>query len=150
MNFKTEEMPKSRIAYMRQIGPYGANNYALMEKIKDWAKTNGLFKKYAVILGISQDNPETTPPEECRYDVCVVLSNDFEITDSAVKEAELSGGKYAVFTITHTAEAVQKAWSEVFAQLADQGYRPDVSRPILERYIPVMVENHLCEICLPV
>ena len=150
MTFKIEEIPKSRIAYMRKIGPYGANNYALMETLKDWANANGLFTKSAVILGISQDNPETTPPENCRYDVCVVLSSDFEITDFAVNESEFPGGKYAVFTIPHTAQAVQKAWSEVFSQLAVQGYLLDVSRPILERYIPAMVENHLCEICLPI
>lgn len=150
MTCKIEEIPRCRIAYMRQIGPYGANNYGLMEKLKEWAKSNGLFTKSAVILGISHDSPETTLPENCRYDVCIVVSDEFEITDSSVKETELPGGRYVVFTIPHTAEAIQKAWSEVFSQLVGQGYQLDVSRPILERYIPAMVENHLCEICLPI
>jgi len=150
MNFNIEEMPKSRIAYIRQVGPYGAGNYALMEKLKDWAKSNDLFTDSAIILGISQDDPVTTTPENCRYDACVVISDDFEITDSSVSEAELPGGRYAVFTIPHTAEAVQNAWSEVFSQLADAGCQLDVSRPILERYIPAMVKKHLCEICVPI
>lgn len=150
MTYKIEEMPISRVAYMRNIGPYGAGNYALMEKLKKWAKANGLFTKSAVIIGISQDNPETTPPENCRYDVCIVVADDYSITDTDVNEVELPGGRYAVFTIAHTAEAVRKAWREIFTQLSAQGRQPDFSRPILERYIPIMIENHLCEICVPV
>jgi DNA gyrase inhibitor GyrI len=150
MSYKIEEMSNSRIAYMRRVGPYGADNYVLMKKFKEWAKSNDLFTKSAVILGISQDNPETTPPKSCRYDVCIVVADDYVISDTDVNEAKLPGGRYAVFTIDHTAEAVQKAWGEIFTQLSVQGQRPDFSRPILERYIPAMIDKHLCEICVPV
>lgn len=60
MTYHIEEMPECRIAYMRKIGAYGVDNYALMKKLKVWAKANTLFTKSAVILGIAQDNPETT------------------------------------------------------------------------------------------
>jgi DNA gyrase inhibitor GyrI len=150
MIFKIEEMPTSRIVYMRQVGPYGANNYALMAKFKEWAGTKGLFTKSSVILGISHDNPQITPPEICRYDVCMVITDGYTIADNRVNEAKLSGGKYAVFTIPHTAEAVRKAWSEIFPQLQTRGLQLNASRPIIERYIPAMVDNHLCEICVPV
>lgn len=150
MTYQIEEMSKSRIAYMRRVGSYGAGNYALMKKFKEWAKANGLFTASAVILGISQDNPATTPPESCRYDVAIVVSEQFITTDTDVNVAELSGGRYAVFTIDHTAEAIQKAWGEIFVQLSAQGQQPDASRPILERYIPAVIDKHLCEICVPV
>lgn len=150
MTYQIEEMSKSRIAYMRRVGPYGAGNYVLMKKFKEWAKGNGLFTESANILGISQDNPTVTPPENCRYDVGIVVSEHFTTTDTDLSLAELPGGRYAVFTIDHTAEAIQKAWSEIFIQLSAQGQQPDVSRPILERYIPAMIDNHLCEICVPV
>lgn len=150
MTYQIEEMSKSRIAYMRRVGPYGGGNYALMKKFKEWAKANGLFIASAVILGISQDNPAVTPPESCRYDVGIVIPEQFTTTDTDVDVAELSGGRYAVFTIDHTAEAIQKAWGEIFVQLSAQGQQPDVSRPILERYIPAMIDKHLCEICVPV
>ena len=150
MTYQIEEMSKNRIAYMRRVGPYGADNYALMKKFKEWAKVNGLFTTSAIILGISQDNPAVTPPENCRYDVGIVVSEDFTTTDTDVDTAELPGGKYAVFTIDHTAKAIQKAWGEIFVQLSAQRQQPDVSRPILERYIPAMIDQHLCEICVPV
>lgn len=150
MTYKIEEMSKNRIAYMRRVGPYGADNYALMKKFKEWAKANGLFTTSAVILGISQDNPAVTTAENCRYDVGIVVSEDFTTTDTDVDIAELPGGKYVVFTIEHTAEAIQKAWGEIFVQLSVESQQPDVSRPILERYIPAMIDQHLCEICVPV
>mgnify|MGYP000870745675 CR=1 FL=1 len=39
---KIEEMPQSRIAYMRRTGPYGEGNYALMKKFKQWVKAKCL------------------------------------------------------------------------------------------------------------
>ena len=149
MTYKIEKLSSNRILYMRRIGPYGVGNHELMEKFKAWAIANCLFTEWAVILGISQDNPLITLPENCRYDVGVV-AEDFAVTDADVYETQLPGGKYAVFTIDHTAEAVQKAWGEIFNQLSAQGQQPDFSRPILERYIPAMIDNHLCEICVPI
>ena len=64
MTFSIEEMPKQRIAYIRHVGPYGINNKAVMEKLKEWAKSNALFKEEAIILGIAWDDVQTTPPEK--------------------------------------------------------------------------------------
>ncbi|MEH7126122.1 GyrI-like domain-containing protein [Bacillus sp. JJ1773] len=150
MNIKIEKIPAYLIAYIRQIGPYGINNVQTMEKLKEWAKSNHLFNDESIILGIAQDNPETTKPENCRYDTCIVVSNDYSVTDGYVREGNIAGGRYAVFKINHTAEAVQKAWIDIFPELSRQGYQFDEARPILERYVVKMVKNHLCEICVPI
>lgn len=147
MNMKIETLPKYRIAYVRQVGPYGPANIQVMEKLKKWAKEKNLFKS-AIILGIPQDNPETTLPENCRYDACIVIAKDYQIDDS-ICESELSGGKYAIFKVKHTAEDIQKAWVEIFPALHNHGYQID-NKPVLERYTDEMVNNHYCEICVPV
>lgn len=149
MDIIIEKIPTYRIAYIRQIGPYGINNVQTMEKLKKWAKSHDLFNDESIILGIAHDNPETTKPENCRYDTCIVVSND-SVSDGYVKEGYIVGGKYAVFKINHTAEAVQKAWIDIFPELLRQGYQFDETRPIIERYIVKMVNNHHCEICVPV
>lgn len=150
MDIMIEKIPVYRIAYIRQIGPYGINNVQTMEKLKKWAKFNHLFNDESIILGIAQDNPETTNPENCRYDTCIVVSNDYLITDDYISEGNIPGGKYAVFKINHTAEAVQKAWIDIFPELLNQGYKFDEARPIIERYMVQMVNNHHCEICVPI
>lgn len=150
MNSKVETIPNYRIAYVRQTGPYGPANTQAMEKLKQWAHEKKLLTESAVILGIPQDNPETTPPEQCRYDACIVISKDYLVdTHDSISEGELLGGKYAIFQINHTAEDVQKAWAGIFSELQNKGYQMD-NRPVLERYSGDMIDNHQCEICVPV
>lgn len=150
MDIMIENMPAYRIAYIRQIGPYGKNNVQTMEELKRWAKINNLLNDESIILGIAQDNPETTKPENCRYDTCIVVSNDYSVKGCDAMEGNIIGGKYAVFKIHHTAEAVQKAWIDIFPELLRLGYQVDEARPIIERYVAQMVNQHYCEICVPI
>lgn len=150
MDMKIETIPPYRVAYIRHVGPYGIGNVRTMGELKNWAKTNGLLHDKSIILGIAHDNPETTKPENCRYDTCIVVSDDYCVDDGYVSQRYLVGGGYAIFKIIHTAEAVQKAWIQVFSELLKQGYQFDETRPVLERYITKMVNNHFCEICIPI
>ncbi|KGK91078.1 DNA gyrase inhibitor [Desulfosporosinus sp. HMP52] len=149
MNMKTETIPPYKIAYIRHIGPYGTG-VQTMEKLKNWAKSNDLLDDKSIILGIAHDNPETTKPENCRYDTCIVVSDDYCVNTQHVSQANIIGGSYAVFMISHTAEAVQKAWLLIFPELLKQDYQFDETRPVLERYAVKMVNNHYCEICVPI
>ena len=58
MNIEIEYIPYCRIAYVRQIGPYGENNVQTMEQLKIWAQSNNLLDEQSIILGIAHDNPE--------------------------------------------------------------------------------------------
>lgn len=150
MNIEIENISFYRTVYIRQIGPYGQNNVKIMERLKNWAKSNGLFNEQSIILGIAHDNPELVGAENCRYDTCLVISDDYCINDDYISEGSILGGNYAVFKISHTAEAVQEAWLAIFPELFKQGYQFDETRPILERYRTEMVKNHYCEICVPI
>lgn len=147
---KIENVPSYSIAYIRQNGPYGACNVQTMECLKKWANSHRLLDDECIILGIAQDDPQTTKPEDCRYDACLVLSGDISIFDEPVRHGKIAAGKYAVFTIAHTAECVQKAWGEIFSELLGCGLVIDAAKPVIERYAAKMVQNHLCEICVPV
>jgi len=150
MKMNVEMIPEYDIAYIRKIGPYGLENIQTMEKLKSWATVNGLLKDESIILGIPLDNPETTKPEDCRYDACLIIAKDQMINHSDVKKGKLREGDYAVFEIEHTAEAVKQAWGEIFLELSIHGYTMDDTTPIMERYSNKMVENHKCEICVPI
>ncbi|MDQ0272901.1 AraC family transcriptional regulator [Cytobacillus purgationiresistens] len=148
MKFKVETLPNYRIAYVRRVGPYGPANIEVMEKLKKWAKEKKLLKSSTTLLAIQQDNPETILPENCRFDACIVLSEDYQMDDS-MSERELSGGKYLVYKVKHTAEDIQNAYATIFPSLQSNGYQID-NKPIFERYIGDMNNNHYCEICVPV
>ena len=148
MNFKIENIEKCRVAYMQQVGPYGVHNIQLMEKVKTWAKDHQLLDESTVILGIARDNPATTLPQNCRYDVCIIISDDYQL-DGSIDETELMSGEYAVYKVKHTVEDIQKAWEYIFSNLQSRGYQL-ANQPIIERYTHQMITNHYCEICVPI
>lgn len=149
MTFSIENMPQNKIAYIRRIGPYGIDNKETMEKLKSWARNNNLLNGDSIILGIAWDNPEIMAPENCRYDTCLIISKNCESNDY-INYGNIVGGKYAVFKIEHTAEAVKEAWMNIFSELSRQNHFFDETRPIIERYTIKMVNDHFCEICVPV
>ena len=95
-----------------------------MEKLKKWAKEKKLLE-----FAIPQDNPETTHPDHCRFDACIVIPNDYQV-DNLVFEGELSGGKYLIYEVKHIAEDIQKAYSDIFQSLQKNGYKVD-KKPIM-------------------
>lgn len=150
MNSKIEILPPYKIAYMRKTGPYGSSNGELMEKLKCWVQGNNLFNEETIILGIAQDNPSTTDVEACRYDACLVVEDNYKIIHHDIEQGNTVGGKYIVFEVSHTTQAVQQAWTNIFPELIKQGYTLDNTRPIIERYQAQMIRNHKCEICVPI
>ena len=149
MKMHIENIPLTQIAYIRHTGPYGADNNKTMEQLKAWANDAHLLSDESVIFGIAQDNPQQTAPESCRYDACLVVNVGLAAKDSRISSGILTGGRYAVFTVAHTAEAIQKAWQDILPELQRRGLLFDITRPILERYAVKMVKQHQCEICVP-
>ncbi|MBM4764729.1 GyrI-like domain-containing protein [Bacillus sp. B15-48] len=147
MKFKVETLPNYRIAYMRRVGPYGPANIEVMEELKQWARNRNLLES-AILFAIPRDNPETTPPENCRFDASIVISQDYQLDDS-IDEDELPGGKYVIYNVRHTAEEIQKAYANIFPSLQCSGYQIE-NKPIMEKYVGDMVNNPYCEICVPV
>ncbi|GAA1385892.1 GyrI-like domain-containing protein [Kitasatospora putterlickiae] len=148
--FTLEEIPESRIAYLRRTGPYGAGNGIQMERLKAWASAQRWPSADTAVLGIAHDDPARTPADVCRYDTCLVVPDDADIRGPGIRETRLAGGRYAVLTVAHTSEALERAWSGLFDGLADRDLAFDATRPVLERYRPVLLAQHLCEICVPV
>ena len=143
-------MDASEVLYMRRTGPYGRENHALMECFKVWLKRQGLRVEDEVILAVPLDDPYAIEPWKCRYDVCVTGHAGLESGPDGVGVRRLDGGRYVIFLIGHTADAVQRAWSECFSALERHGYLRDPSRPAMERYAGRLVQAHFCELCVPI
>ncbi|WP_054709461.1 GyrI-like domain-containing protein [Bacillus sp. JCM 19041] len=148
MKLSIETIAESRIAYFRSLGEYGGRqNKEAMEELKTWAKRNDLLTN-STILGIPQDDPNQTPKEECRYDVCVVIDNDFDVTEPA-KLGQFVGGTYAVFLLKHTSEAVSDFWKRM-STIIEKNELVVKQQPIIERYTKGMLEKELCELLVPI
>lgn len=145
----TETIPEITVIYLRRTGPYGGDNRDLMARMKAWSAQNGLLEG-STILGIAWDDPAQTPPERCRYDVCLASDGCFPEPEAGMSMEHLPGGRYACFQGPHTPEGVQLLWHESFSALLELDLRPDPARPVMERYRPEMLAQGICELCIPV
>lgn len=89
---KIETIHPYPIAYVRQTGAYGKENIRAMDQLKQWARDGGLMNSKAVIFGIPQDNPQTTAPENCRYDACIALPEEHAPATEAIYDKLVPAG----------------------------------------------------------
>lgn len=150
MNYKIEILDNYKMVYVRNVGEYGSSvNFQMMKNFKKWVSHNHLeeVKKTKGIIGIARDNPQLTPAEQCRYDLMLFTDKDFS-QDSQVNMGDFEGGEYAVFTVTHTTEAVDLFWKNIDKTIS-QNDLTIVNAPILERYKEEEGEDKVCEFLVP-
>lgn len=141
---KIEEFNNISIAYMRNIGEYGAKNAQLMNDLKDYLRSHHLYDENTIILGIALDDPMVTPSQSLRYDVGIIVDNNAEIELDIRK---ITDGNYAVFEIQHTEHEVLSFWQNLFQHTMN--LHIDKQKPIIERYTMKKVAKHKCEFCIP-
>lgn len=153
MNGEVREMPEYHVAYVRKMGPYGKETckQAFAESTA-WAAPRG-YLGTGVMLGVSWDNPEVTPPDRCRYDACVSVPIG-SVPDRPVAVQTISGGPYAVchFEVDLDCDSFQQAWDDAFAWLVAGGYECD-DKPCYELYQQSAADHpegkFVFDICIP-
>ncbi|MEN7365317.1 GyrI-like domain-containing protein [Bacillus safensis] len=100
------------------------------------------------MYGVPQDHPGKIPSEKCRYDLMLMTNRDFT-KDQMVQTGHFEGGKYAVFTVTHTTEKVNLFWRQL-PQMIQNNRLNMRQAPIMERYREEEGEDKVCEFLLPI
>lgn len=174
---REETMEQQPMIFARRVGAYGPENAILMERFKAFLQKEGYMQEDSVILGIARDDMRVTPPERLRYDVCMIghfknfehaanhcddhgdnqCGNHWDSTKEEnvsccdwITQGTTDAGHYVVLEFPHTEEAVSLAWKEAFAYIAGKGYQLDFERSVIERYKKRMVDQHRCEMMVPV
>lgn len=144
-NLIIEEFKDIKIAYIRRTGKYGAGNKELMEKLKKYLKSNDLFNSNTTILGIALDNPLSTPENEQRYDVGMIITGKEKHCDLPIRS--IDSGRYAIFEVAHTENDVAKFWKNI--ETLTSNLSLEYTRSIIERYAFSKIALHKCEFCIP-
>src|SRR5262245_14335503 len=154
MSIRVSELPPRHVAYMRYVGPYGAQGIPdLWIKFNKWLEGRGLLTDTRLTLGVGYDDPRITAGEKCRYDACVVVPQNF-VPDRWVTAMDVAGGRYAVAEFVGTAHEIEDAWGRVFAAwLPQSAWQPD-DRPCFEAYqgnpmVDARAGVFRCQLCLP-
>ncbi|PJG58692.1 AraC family transcriptional regulator [Aeromonas cavernicola] len=128
---KIERMAPRTLAYIRVTGPYGKDYQTVCDRLEQWATTQGLVG--VEFIFIYHDNPETTPPPQCRTDICVTVPTDAK-GSGGVSIQQFVGGRYGSsrFTVTDPAQYPQ-LWRQHISDVIHAGYSL-LQAPCFEHY----------------
>lgn len=149
------QFPDTRVAYLRHVGPYGSPAISqTWQRFAAWAAQRGLFQPGRMVLGVAQDRPTLTAPEQCRYDCCVEVDAGFQ-PEGDVAVQTLPGGRYACARYSGSSiPELHNAWTRLFREwLPDSGWQAD-DGPAVEWYdrpqeIDVKTGYMTCLLCVP-
>lgn len=96
MDVKIVEFRETRVAVLEHRGPPERVNDLARIFIK-WRKESGLSPKATSrTFGIVYDNPDATPPEAFRWDICGEVTADVPLNPQGVVNKVIPGGRCAV------------------------------------------------------
>ena len=124
----------------------------LIEKLYGWAGPKGLITPDSTLLSSYQDDPRTTPPDELKLEVCMIIKDDVEV-EGQIKKKKLPGGKYVVLRAELAGvEEYGSAWNKVVEWMKENNVEIDMSRPSYEIYLNNQEEHpekhHIVDICM--
>lgn len=120
-----ERMDKTRIAYIRYVGPYAGDAKlfeGLFGRLCAWAGPRGVDMGTTYI--VYHDAPGVTDEQKLRLDVCVPIAGNVAVSGE-VCETTLDGGTYAVGHFVLGTDEYSAAWAYMYSDwLPGSGYRP--------------------------
>lgn len=130
MQITVKNIPTIRVAFVRQVGPYGECALA-WEKL--FSCKNLPINVDTQYIGIGYDDPKVVEPDKIRYDACVTVSEDFQPTKD-VNIQEIKAGKYAVVTHVGPYTGIAKVVEELLGRLLPCNGYEFKAQPIFEIY----------------
>ncbi|MCF4175006.1 AraC family transcriptional regulator [Vibrio sp. McD22-P3] len=141
MDIKTFE--SGQLAYVRVTGPYGENYEPAIDTLYTWAGPKGLAGNTSIF--VYHDNPEITPADKCRTDICLVVESTVDVSNG-VELMSFDGGKYACIRKTITEKSQYgPAWEELMGQVVEQQLDSD-DRPCFELYHSYNLETNTADV----
>lgn len=162
MNVTIKSFPPRLAATVRHVGPYVDCGPAWGQLCAAVAAQN-LYTQHSITLSICHDDPDITPPEKCRMDVCVTLPEGMGEKDATVVQlVEGTGvyittvggtGEYASVLVKGPYSLLHPAYRSLFGEWLPASGREVADAPGFEVYHnspdKVAPEDLLTEILIP-
>jgi AraC family transcriptional regulator len=135
---EVQEVPERLVACVSYQGNYVGNPKVferLFRKLGGWAGPKGLISPESVFLSSYQNDPETTPPEELKLDICMSIPEGTDV-EGDIQKKLLPGGAYAVMHAELTGPSeFETVWKTLADWVKQNDYDVDMSRPSYEIYL---------------
>ena len=146
---KTESIKQKYLAYIRVTGPYGEGYQDALEKLYRWANMHSLADGESMM--IYHDNPEITPSEKCRTDICISVPQGAFVSQGAkvsqgIELQVLPAGPYAYVRKKITdSNQYASSWNHLMEQVVESQLPLD-DRPCFELYHHFDVETNIADV----
>lgn len=152
---KTESIKQRYLAYIRVTGPYGEGYQEALEKLYRWAHLHSLADGESLM--IYHDNPEITPSEKCRTDICISVPEDAFVSQGTrisqgagasqgIELQVLPAGPYVYLRKTITdSNQYASSWNHLMEQVVESQLPLD-DRPCFELYHHFDVETNIADV----
>jgi AraC family transcriptional regulator len=131
-DIQLREVSEQTIAYIRVENSY-ENSQKIVRAFKDlmqWALAHAPGGR---LIGMSEDDPDVTPPAQCRYDVCMTVPDGTK-PQAQISIRTLPALRLAVIHCVGDIALVDRAWQYLYRHwLPRSGYLPD-NIPVMELY----------------
>ncbi len=152
-----QKLAERQVAFVSYTGNYIGNPQIFSElfnKLCSWAGPKGLISPKSVFLSSYQDDPNITPLDQLKLELCMSLPDNAD-TAGDIQKKILPGGTYAVMHSELTGpEEYGPAWNELVEWVKKNNYEIDISRPSYEVYLNNPEDHpenhHLVDICMSV
>jgi AraC family transcriptional regulator len=140
-----KHFPKTRVAYVAEVGPMGEAVKRGFDKLFAWVGAHNV-QPLGASIGIFYDDPAKVPADKLRSDLCVPVADDVQGSgDVQIKNI----GDLQVATLVYQGEQnIGRAYNEVYDWLHAQGYR-DSGAP-METYLSKPGEGLRAEVAVPI
>jgi len=122
------------VFFVRRKGDYMKAAKEAWDELAKFIEKVGLAEKKKRSIGISHDDPKTTPEENLRYDACILVEENIQ-PEGEIKIQTIPGGAYAVFTHTGPHEKLKEIYSKIFREWLPTSGKKLRSTPMFEDYI---------------
>ena len=133
MHVEIKETQPMRVAFLRHVGPYDQVG-PTWDRLMTLLGKEGWLGGGPKILGLCHDDPESTPPENIRYDACVTVDESFKPFEG-IEVQTIAGGDYAVTVHTGPFSGLGRTYAELFGQWIPRHGREARNAPAFEVYL---------------
>lgn len=128
---KVKKRKAGRIAYIDHVGEYGDVPYdTYFKQLYSWAKENKVRPGFKP-LGIFRDDPESTPPGECRCEIGILIVGEARSSEE-IKVKDMPEMDVAIIKHSAPAEEYTKTYGELSKWIEENGY--EWAGPAIEVY----------------
>ncbi|MBI9069160.1 MAG: GyrI-like domain-containing protein [Salinivirgaceae bacterium] len=152
-----KELEDQEVAYVSFKGDYMGNPEVfakLFEKLCGWAGPKGLINQDTKFRSAYYDDPQVTPPQDLRLDICMSINSEVQV-DGEIIKALMPGGKHVVMNAELDGpQEYGPAWMKVVDYIKANNLEIDATRPSYELYLNCPDEHpekhHILDVCMAV